>query len=204
MVTSHIADWISRTWVTFLALHNRSRSHFRFRKRMWRHPRWRTEAEMAPAPVMERWESYLHYYWRPHLVWITTYVTFHRIPTVLLANSRSPNGPHLLGVVQSIRSPENPGTTVMYEVRDLFPWEMITKMVISFLLNVEKIWNSAQINLSSTLKFLLKILFRRNNIHRDIHHWNRRWFGAKWHVTVPNSVAPVKHIVGKWIYMSQG
>ena len=64
MVTSHCADRISGRWVTFLTLHNRSRCHFRFRKRMWRHPRWRTEAEMAPAPVMERWESYLHY-WRP-------------------------------------------------------------------------------------------------------------------------------------------
>ena len=63
MVTSHCADRISGRWVTFLTLHNRSRSHFRFRKRMWRHPRWRTEAEMAPAPGMERWESYLHYFW---------------------------------------------------------------------------------------------------------------------------------------------
>ena len=54
--------------------------------------------------------------------------------------------------------------------------------------------NSAQINLSSTWNFLPKILFRRNNIHREIDHWNRRWFGAKWHVTVPNSVAPVKHV----------
>ena len=67
----------------------------------------------------------------------------------------------------------------IYEVRDLFPWEMITKMVISCLLNVEKIWNSAQINLSSTLNFLKKILFRRNNIHREIDHWNRCWFDAK-------------------------
>ena len=41
----------------------------------------------------------------------------------------------------------------LYEVRDLFPWEMFTKMVISCLLNVEKIWNSAQLNLSSTLNF---------------------------------------------------
>ena len=62
MVTSHCADRISGRWVTFPTLHNRSRSHFRFQKRMWRHPRWRTEAEMAPAPVMERWESYLHYF----------------------------------------------------------------------------------------------------------------------------------------------
>ena len=92
----------------------------------------------------------------------------------------------------------------VYEVMDLFPWEMITKMAISFLLNVEKNWNSAQINLSSTLNFLLKILFRRNNVHREIHHWNRRWFGAKWHATVPNSVAPVKHAVCKLMYMSQG
>ena len=91
----------------------------------------------------------------------------------------------------------------VYEVRDLFPWEMITKLVISCLLNVEKIRNSGQINLSSTLNVLPKILFRRNNIHREIDHWNRRWFGAKWHVTVPNSVAPVKLIVCKWIYMLQ-
>ena len=28
----------------------RRRRHFRFWKRMWRHLRWRTEAEMAPAP----------------------------------------------------------------------------------------------------------------------------------------------------------
>ena len=91
-----------------------------------------------------------------------------------------------------------------YEVRDLFPWEIITKIVISCLLKVDKIWNSAQIILSSTLNFLPKILFRRNNIHREIDHWNRRWFGAKWHVTVPNSVAPVKSILCKWIYMLQG
>ena len=94
--------------------------------------------------------------------------------------------------------------SLVYEDRDLFPWEMVTKMLISCLLNVEKIWNSAQINLSSTLNFLKKILFRRNNIHQEIDHWNRRWFGAKWHVTVPNSVAPVKPIVCKWIYMLQG
>ena len=37
-----------------------------------------------------------------------------------------------------------------YEVRDLFPWKMLTKTVISCFLNVEKIWNSTQINLSST------------------------------------------------------
>ena len=47
----------------------------------------------------------------------------------------------------------------VYEVRDLFPWEMPTKMVISCLLNVEKICNSAQINLSSILNFYQKYLF---------------------------------------------
>ena len=46
-----------------------------------------------------------------------------------------------------------------YEVRDLFPWEMFIKMVISCLLNVEKIWNSAQINLSSTLNFYRRYVF---------------------------------------------
>ena len=46
-----------------------------------------------------------------------------------------------------------------YEVRDLFPWEMFTKMGISCLLNVEKIWNSAQINLSLTLNFYRRYVF---------------------------------------------
>ena len=44
-------------------------------------------------------------------------------------------------------------------------------------------------------ELLPKIFFRRNNIHREIDHWNRRRFDAKWHVTVPNSVARVKPIV---------
>ena len=91
-----------------------------------------------------------------------------------------------------------------YEVRDLFPWEMLTKTAISCFLTVEKILNSAQINLSSTLNFLLKIFCRHNNIHREIDQWNRRRFGAKWHVTVPNSVTPIKPIVCKLIHMSQG
>ena len=51
------------------------------------------------------------------------------------------------------------GKCFRYEVRDLFPWEMFTKMVISCLLNVEKIWHSAQINLSSTLNFYRKYVF---------------------------------------------
>ena len=40
-------------------------------------------------------------------------------------------------------------------------------------------------------KLLPKIFFRSNNIHREIDRWNRRRFGAKWNVTVPNSVTPV-------------
>ena len=47
----------------------------------------------------------------------------------------------------------------VYEVRDLFPWEILTKMVIQYLSKVEKQWNSAQINLSSTLNFYRKIFF---------------------------------------------
>ena len=38
----------------------------------------------------------------------------------------------------------------------------------------------------------------------EIDLWNRRRFGAKWNVTVPYSVTPVKPIVYKSIYMSQG
>ena len=52
---------ISGTWGIFLTLHDRGRSHFLFRKRTWRHPRWQAEAEMAPALVMERQESHLDY-----------------------------------------------------------------------------------------------------------------------------------------------
>ena len=46
-----------------------------------------------------------------------------------------------------------------YEVRDLFPWEILTKMVIQYLLKVETYWNSAQINLSSNLNFYWKYFF---------------------------------------------
>ena len=91
----------------------------------------------------------------------------------------------------------------LYEVRDLIPWEILTKMVIWYVLKVEKYWNSAQINLSSTLNFYRKIFFRRNHIHREIDQWNRRRTGAKSNVTVPNSVTPIKSIVCEWIYMSQ-
>ena len=89
-----------------------------------------------------------------------------------------------------------------YEVRDLFPWKMTTKMIISCLLNVKKIWNSAQINLCSTWIFYRIYFYRSNNIHREIDQWNRHRFGTKWNVTVPNSVTPVKPIVCKWICMS--
>ena len=47
----------------------------------------------------------------------------------------------------------------MYEVRDLFPWEMLTKMVIWCLLNAGKNWNSAQINLCSILNVYQKYVF---------------------------------------------
>ena len=90
-----------------------------------------------------------------------------------------------------------------YEVIVLFLWEMPAKMMISCLLNIVKICNSAQINWSSTLNSYQKYLFGRNNIHREIDRWNRHRFGAKWNVTVPNSVMPVKPLVCKWIYMSQ-
>ena len=96
------------------------------------------------------------------------------------------------------------GKSKIYVARDLFPWEMLTKTMISCFLNVGQIWNSAQINLSSTLKFYRRYFLRRNNIHREIDQWNRRRFVAKWHVTAPNSVTPIKPFVCKWIYMSHG
>ena len=46
-----------------------------------------------------------------------------------------------------------------YVVRDLFPWKMPSKMIIARLINVEKIWNSAQKNLSSTGNFYWKYFF---------------------------------------------
>ena len=52
-----------------------------------------------------------------------------------------------------------PKKNFIYEVRDLFPWEMFIKMVISCLIHVKKIWNSAQINLSSTLNFYRRYVF---------------------------------------------
>ena len=76
--------------------------------------------------------------------------------------------------------------------------------MIQYLLIAEKIWNSAKINLSSTLNFYQKIFSRHDNIHREIDQWNGRRFGAKWNVTVPNSVTPIKHIACQWKYISQG
>ena len=94
---------------------------------------------------------------------------------------------------------------VNYEVKDLFPWEMLIKTVISCFRNVEKIWNSAQINLSSTLNLYRRYLFVATiSTEKSTTESNRRRFGAKWHVTVPNSVTPIKPIVCKWIYMSPG
>ena len=94
--------------------------------------------------------------------------------------------------------------SIIYVVRDLFPWEMFIEMVISCLLNVEKNLKLGTNRLKLDFKLLMKICFRRNNIHWEIDQWNRRRFGAKWLVTVPNSVAPVKPIVCKLIYMSRG
>ena len=69
-----------------------------------------------------------------------------------------------------------------------------------------KCWKNLKLGKSKLkldFKLLPKIFFRCNNIHREIDQWNRRRFGTKWHVTVPNSVTPNKPIVCKWIYMSQ-
>ena len=48
---------------------------------------------------------------------------------------------------------------IVYEVRDLFPWEKLAKIVISYLLNVKKKLNSAQIKLSPTLNLYRKKFF---------------------------------------------
>ena len=83
---------------------------------------------------------------------------------------------------------------ISYEVRDLFPWKMPTKMITSCLLNVKKNLKLGANKLKLDLKLLPKICFWSNNIHREIDQWNRRRFGAKWNVTVPNSVTPVNPI----------
>ena len=49
----------------------------------------------------------------------TTYFT--QIEDFFLARYISPNGPHLFRMVQPIRSPENPGTTVV-SIGQLTPW----------------------------------------------------------------------------------
>ena len=46
---------------------------------------------------------------------------FHTERRFFLARYRSPNEPHLLRMVQPIRSPENPGTTVV-SIGHLTPW----------------------------------------------------------------------------------
>ena len=46
---------------------------------------------------------------------------FHTQKRFFLARYRSPNGPHLLRMVEPIRSPENPGTTVV-SFGHLTPW----------------------------------------------------------------------------------
>ena len=45
----------------------------------------------------------------------------------------------------------------IYVVRDLFAREMLTKTVIECFLKVKRLWNSTQINLSSTLNFYRNI-----------------------------------------------
>ena len=72
--------------------------------------------------------------------------------------------------------------------------------------NSDDCWKNMKLGtnkLKLDLKLLPNICFRRNNIHWEIDQWNRSRFGAKWHVTVPNSVTPVKPIVYKLIYMTQ-
>ena len=55
-----------------------------------------------------------------------------------------------------------------------------------------KCWKSQKLCINKLKRVLPKIFFRRNNIHREIDQWNRHRFGAKWHVTVPNSITPIK------------
>ena len=42
----------------------------------------------------------------------------------------------------------------VYVVMDLFPGEILTKLVMCYLLKAENYWNSAQINVSSSLNFV--------------------------------------------------
>ena len=107
---------------------------------------------------------------------------------------------HVTGTQHCHTKPQWPAP---YEVRDLFPWEMLTKTVISSFVNVEKNLKLDTNKPRLDIRLLPKILLRHNNIHREIDQWNRRRFGAKWNVTVPNSVTLIKPILCKWIYMLQ-
>ena len=62
---------------------------------------------------------------------------------------------------------------LIYEVKDLFPCKMPTKMIISCLLNVKKNLKLGTNELKLDLTFLPKVYFRSNNIHREIDQWNR-------------------------------
>ena len=86
-----------------------------------------------------------------------------------------------LGVsARSIRKHTRSGT-YFREKCPLKWWDHICLML-------KKKLNSAYIDLSLILNFNRKcFFFRRNNINREIDQWNRRRFGAKWDVTVPNS-----------------
>ena len=130
---------------------------------------------------------------------ISKFNIFHFLPASAVSVSDNFSSPH-----GDSRWGRDKWLEVTVEVRDLFPWEIFTKMVISCLLNVEKNLKLCANKLKLDLKLLPKICFRRNNIYWEIDPWNRRRFGAKWHVTVPNSVASVKPIVCKLIYISQG
>ena len=58
-----------------------------------------------------------------------------------------------------------------------------------------KCWKNLKLGtnkLKLDIKPLPKICLRHNNIHREIDQWKRRRLGAKWNVTVPNSVTPIK------------
>ena len=114
------------------------------------------------------------------------------IKIVAIQKSVLYNDGNLVIILSTFLSPENDRRKILrrfckrylqyYEVRDLFPWEMPTKMMISCLLNVN---------------FYRKYFFEyppRNRPVKSTPIWR------KWNVTVPNSVVPVKPLVCKWIY----
>ena len=60
-----------------------------------------------------------------------------------------------------------------YEVEEVFPWKILTHVMISFFLEIEKFRKSIQIIGNTALNFWQWHLFLGNNTQREVDHWNQ-------------------------------